>query len=78
MPARKREVAVEFDRPSEEILSLSNSEFIPALASERGCGLMVAAPGIDILRTLTPDYGDLCLGERRLQFDNYSACDVVL
>ena len=78
LPACKREVAVEFERLSEEVLCLCHGEFIPPLASERACGLMVAAPGIDILRTLTPDDGDFCLGERRLKFNYYPAGDFVL
>ncbi len=51
---------------------------VPPIASKRASGLVVASPGVDIIRTLPPNHGDLRPGERRLQFDYYSAGNVVL
>jgi hypothetical protein len=48
------------------------------VASKRVDGLVIASPGVDIVRTLAPDHRDLGPGERRLQLDYYSAGDVFL
>ena len=41
-------------------------------------GLVIASPGVDIVRTLAPNHGDLGPGQRRFQFDYDSAGNVVL
>jgi hypothetical protein len=76
--AREREIAVEFETPPQKVLRLHNRLLIPPLVSKGANGLVVASPGVDIVRTLAPNHGDLRPGEGRLQFDYYSAGNIVL
>ena len=76
--ARQREIAVEFETSPQKVLRLYNRLLIPPLVSKGANGLVVASPGVDIVRTLASNHCDLRPGERRLQFDHYSAGDIVL
>ena len=78
MSARQGEGAVELESPSLKVLRRRNGLFIPPMGCQRVNGLVVASPSVDIVRALAPNDGDFRAGQRRLQFDDYSAGNVVL
>ena len=76
--ASECKIRIQSERAPKELLGFLEGPGARAFGCHYTLSLMIIAPGSNVLGPLASDHSDLCLRQRRLQFDNDIARDFIL